>query len=204
MVPVASVAALELLDKRRGRRQLAREEVHGDALAEGELEISRALLSHALGERAAPRARPIARRPTDARTPRSPAHPQRSFFGRRHVGSERVLGLAQDRHRCLVALAEERRQPVEQQVDLRAACAAAAAPLSRLGRPPARFRPRRRGVPRTPLLPAPPDTSRVRARDRGQLAVGGLEQQAALHRCHASRRTRSGHAASRPAPAPGR
>src|ERR1700760_789286 len=34
-----------------------------------------------------------------------------------HVGRERALGLTEDRRRCLIALADERRQPVEQQVD---------------------------------------------------------------------------------------
>jgi len=51
----------------------------------------------------------------DGRHRRGP--PPTQFFGRRHVGSEPALGLAQARHRCLIAVAEERRQPVEQQVD---------------------------------------------------------------------------------------
>src|ERR1700719_3601299 len=107
----------ELLDEGRRSRELAREQVHRDALAEGKLEITQS--SCLTGQTHVPlreRVPPLVVPQVHGHYGRKP--PPTSLGGRRHVGTERVLRVSQHRHGSLVAVAEQRDERVDQQVDL--------------------------------------------------------------------------------------
>ena len=122
---------LDLVHQRGGRGQLAREEVHVDALAERERELAeRARLTRELDvplrERLPPRVVPEmhgrhGRQPLPAQLlgRRTCAAVSNALFARRKIGT-----------RGLIALAEERHQAVEQQVGSARDAAARAPPLA--------------------------------------------------------------------------
>jgi hypothetical protein len=104
------------VDQRRRRRQLARKEVHVDALAERKRELAeRARLASELDVPLRDRLPPRVVPEMHGRHGCQPLPTQ--LLGRGQAGGiERALRPPQDRHGSLIALAEEHHQAVEQQV----------------------------------------------------------------------------------------
>ena len=106
----------------------------------------------------------------------------------------------QDRHRRLIALGEQCRQPVEQRDPARAGTATAGAALAARATSSALEPRRRQGVRRTSLRTAPRDRSRVRGRGRALELARRRRAAARRRRSRAWRRTRSERAAGRHGP----